>query len=61
MSLINFTMAYNPYKKPGFSMACFNINTSKVRDEKLGRFKQNQITEEKHLSVQKELSALREQ
>ena len=53
-------MAYNPYKRPGFSMACFNITPAKVR-EKLEQIKRNQIVEENSLSVKNELGTLREQ
>ena len=54
-------MAYNPYKRQGFNMACFNVSNSRGVREKLERYKQSQANDERHQSLQNALATLRQQ
>ena len=54
------TMAYNPYTRPGFNMACFDVSNSRVR-EKMERFKQSQANDARHQSLHAAMTSLRQQ
>lgn len=51
-------MSYNPYKRPGFTMSCFNINKQNVR-KYLENYEKNSRSEREVNELKKELAKLK--